>query len=140
MAPPAGPAPEICPNGHALAPEQVIIRNGHKVCPVCEQHSQAWLRPPQRPAFWRRQVLRIPLAVLAAAFLLGTISSAFGIATAASYVSHQLPGSGAQMVSSIFDTLSELAIAVGLGWAAYLVGLESEPGSATPRSTSSGLP
>lgn len=130
--PPAGPGTDVCPNGHVLAADQVIIRNGQKVCPICEQQASAWALPPRRPVFWTRQALRIPLILIAAAFVAEGIASAFGISTAASYLNHQLPGSTSQLLSSIFDTICQFALAAGAGWIAYLVGQESPPGQTPP--------
>ena len=125
-----GPGPggtDVCPNGHVVPVEQIAIRNGHKVCPVCEAQARAWSAPAARPPLrWSRQILRVPLAVVAAAFFVGALSSAFDIATAASYVSNHLPGSGSSVASAIFNLVSELGLAVGAAWAAYLVGLDDE--------------
>ena len=130
--PPGGT--DVCPNGHVVPVEQIAIRNGHKVCPVCEAQSRAWSAPATRPPLrWRRKILRVPLALVAAAFFLGALSAAFDIATAASYVSNHLPGSGSTVASAIFSLVSDLGLALGAGWVAYLVGLDdpeppSDPG------------
>jgi len=132
----AGPGPggtDVCPNGHVVPVEQIAIRNGHKVCPVCEAQARAWSAPTARPPLrWNRKILRIPLAVVAAAFFVGGLSSAFDIATAASYVSNHLPGSGSSVASAIFGLVSQLGVAVGAAWAAYLVGLDDETPASGP--------
>ncbi|MHB1912480.1 MAG: hypothetical protein ACYCTI_10575, partial [Acidimicrobiales bacterium] len=85
-------ATDVCPNGHVLSVDQVIVRNGHKVCPVCEAQAKIWASPaPRPPAYWSRRTLRVPLALIAAAFFVGALSAAFDIATAASYVTNNLP-------------------------------------------------
>ncbi|MHB1445018.1 MAG: hypothetical protein ACYCZV_05070 [Acidimicrobiales bacterium] len=121
-------ATDVCPNGHVLSVDQVIVRNGHKVCPVCEAQAKIWANPaPRPPAYWSRRTLRVPLALIAAAFFVGALSAAFDIATAASYVTNHLPGAGSSVTSAIFDTISQLALAAGIGWVAYLVGLDERP-------------
>ena len=123
-----GAGTDVCPNGHVLSVDEVIIRHGHKVCPVCEQQATAWGNPAARPpSYWNRRTLRVPLALIAAAFFVAALSGAFDIATAASYVTNNLPGAGSSVTSAIFNTISQLALAAGIGWVAYLVGLDDRP-------------
>ena len=122
-----------CPNGHVVPVEQIAIRNGHKVCPVCEAQARAWSAPVARPPqHWGRKLLRIPLALVAAAFFVGALGAAFDIATAASYVSNHLPGSGSTVASAIFSLVSDLGLALGAGWVAYLVGLDGPEAPSGP--------
>jgi hypothetical protein len=125
---PGGSGTDLCPNGHVVPVEQIMIRNGHKVCPICEAQARAWSAPAARPPlYWSRKVLRVPLALIAAAFFVGALSAAFDIATSASYVTNHLPGAGSTVFSSIFNLVSDLGVAVGAGWVAYLVGLDGSP-------------
>lgn len=131
MSDPTQPLPttETCPRGHVLTADQVVVRDGMKVCPVCEQEATAWASPaPPRPRFWARRLLRIPLAIVAAALFALAISSAFDIAGNAAFLSRDLPGATAELVGSIFATLAELALAGAVGWIAWAVGLEDQPG------------
>lgn len=120
---------DVCPNGHVLGVDQVIIRDGHKVCPVCEQQAHVWTPPPapRPPVYWSRKSLRFPLALIAAAFLAEAVSSLLGIASAASYVSNHLTGASSTLASSIFDTVCQLGLSGAAAWLAYLVGLDNEP-------------
>lgn len=124
-----GSGTDVCPNGHVLTTDQVIIRNGHKVCPICEAQAQAWAPalPARQPVYWTRQALRIPLIIVAVALVAEAASSASGISTAASYLSNHLPGSTAQLISAIFDTLCQVGLAAGAAWIAYLVGQDPPP-------------
>ena len=123
------PTTETCPRGHTVAAESVTIRDGRKICPVCEQEASTWANPPGRVVLWSRQLLRIPLIVVAAAVVGLAIASAFGIAANASLLSSHLPGATAALIGSIFETVAELALAGAAAWAAYLVGLEDrQPG------------
>ena len=131
MSDPTQPLPttESCPRGHVLTAEQVVIRDGMKVCPVCEQEATAWASPvPPRPRYWSRRLLRIPLAIVAAGLFGLAISSAFDIAGNAAFLSHDLPGSTAELLGSIFATLAELALAGAVGWIAWAVGLDDHSG------------
>ena len=121
------PTSESCPRGHVLAIEQVIIRDGRKVCPVCEQEAQGWASHVKR-RFWSRQLLRLPLIIVAGGMLGLAISSAFSIAANGS-LTGQVPGATAALIGSVFSTLGELAITVAVAWGAYLVGLEERPTS-----------
>jgi hypothetical protein len=116
------PTTETCPRGHVLSIEQVIIRDGRKVCPLCEQEAQGWA-PQTRRRFWSRQLLRVPLMVVAGGALGLAIGSAFGIAANAS-LTGDVPGATAALIGSIFETLGELALTVAAAWGAYLIGLE----------------
>lgn len=130
MSDPTQPIPttETCPRGHVLAAEEIVIRDGMKVCPVCEQEATAWASPgPPRPRFWSRRLLRWPLVVLAAAVFVLAISSAFDIASNGALMGRDLPGATASLISSVFATIAELALAAGVGWIAYNVGLEDQP-------------
>lgn len=116
------PTTETCPRGHVLNIEQVVVRDGRKVCPICEQEAQGWA-PQARRRFWSRQLLRLPLMVVAGGALGLAIGSAFGIAANAS-LTGDVPGATAALVGSIFETLGELALTVAAAWGAYLLGLE----------------
>jgi len=118
---------ETCPRGHVLSVEQVVIRDGMKVCPLCEQEATAWASPAARPRVWSRRLLRWPLVVLAAAVFGLAISSAFDIASNGALMGHGIPGTLAQLIGSIFATMAELALAAGVAWIAYAVGLEDHP-------------
>ena len=111
-----------------MAVENVIIREGRKICPVCEQEASAWANPASaRVAYWSRQALRIPLIVVAAGVLALAISSAFGIAANSALISNHLPGATPALVGAVFSTVAELAIAGAAAWGAYLVGLDERP-------------
>jgi len=121
-------ASETCPRGHLLTAEQVVIRDGMKVCPVCEQEATAWASPvPPRPRFWTRRLLRLPLVVVAAGLFGLALSSAFDIAANAALLSRDVPGATAELIGSIFATLAQLGLAGAVGWIAYMVGLEDHP-------------
>ena len=131
MSDPTQPLPttETCPRGHILTADQVLLRDGMKVCPVCEQEATAWASPAQpRPRFWTRHLLRVPLMIVAAGLLALAISSAVDIAGNAAFVGRDLPGATAELVGSIFATLAQLALAGAVGWIAWAVGLEDQPG------------
>ena len=72
-------------------------------------------------------MLRYPLVVLAAGLFALGISSAFGIAVAADYLSRDLPGATPQLIGAVFSTLGEFALAAGAAWVAYVVGLPDRP-------------
>jgi hypothetical protein len=123
------PTTETCPRGHVLTAEQIVVRDGMKVCPTCEQEATSWASPtPPRPRNWSRRLLRIPLAIVAGGLFALAISSAFDIAANAAFLSHDLPGSTSELVGAIFSTIAELALAGAVGWIAWAVGLEDQPG------------
>jgi len=127
MSDPTQPLPttETCPRGHVVAIEQVAIRDGRKVCPVCEQEAQGWANQVRR-RFWSRQLLRLPLIVVAGGVLGLAIGSAFSIAANGS-LTGQVPGATAALIGSIFQTIGELALTAAAAWGAYLIGLEERP-------------
>lgn len=113
---------ETCPRGHVVNIDQVIIRDGRKVCPVCEQEAQGWASQTRR-RFWSRQLLRVPLILVAGGVFGLAIGSAFSIA-ANGQLTGQVPGATAALIGSIFQTIGELALTVAAAWGAYLLGLE----------------
>jgi len=127
---PLPPTTETCPRGHMVAAEQVIIRDGRKVCPVCEQEAQGWATAQVRRRFWARQLLRVPLMVVAGGVFGLTIGSAFSIA-ANGQLTGQVPGATAALIGSIFQTIGELALTLAAAWGAYLIGLEDPSGPGT---------
>ncbi len=117
------PAPTtvICPRGHELQSDQVAVRDGYRVCPVCESETP-WAEGPSRPLPWSRKLLRAPLMVLAAGLLVGAVAGAFHVAESISYVDNHLPGATASLIGSIVDMLGSLILATGVAWVATLVG------------------
>lgn len=121
------PATETCPRGHFVATEQIVVRDGQKVCPVCEAEAPWATLPTKRPVFWSRHQLRLPLIAAAVALFGWGIGGAFGIAAAAAQLSHDYPGATANLIGSIFGALALFALAAAVGWIAYLVGLDDRP-------------
>ena len=110
----------VCPRGHEIPNDQVLVRDGYRVCPVCETEAP-WAAAHQ-PLPWSRRLLRGPLLLIAGGLLVAAIASAFHVAEAVSYVNNHLPGSSAGLTGTIVEMLGDLVLAAAVVWVATLVG------------------
>jgi len=101
-----------CPFGHRFPREQLTVRNGQFVCPVCDRSS--WATPAARTT-WSRSLLRNPLLLLLAAIamLLAEMITLMGLA--ATYSSHPFIGGSAWFIAgTAFNLIGVVGTGVGV--------------------------
>jgi hypothetical protein len=82
--------------GHTFPFEQLTIRDGLSVCPVCDQ-----LRSAPRRSTWSRTALAHPLLLLAGAALMLFLETISGIGIGATYQNQHVGGAGWLTAGSI---------------------------------------
>lgn len=85
------PASMTCPLGHTFPQEQLTVRNGQNVCPVCDQAD--WAAPKAaRP--WSRSLLTNPLLVVLLAIVMLLVETISGIGIGTTYQNQHVGGAG----------------------------------------------
>lgn len=83
------PGSVTCPLGHTFPQEQLTVRDGQNVCPVCDRTT--WATPRARPP-WSRHLLRYPLIVVIAAVVMLLVETISGIAIGTTYGNQHIGG------------------------------------------------
>src|ERR1035441_1992980 len=80
-----------CPLGHTFPQEQLTVRNGQNVCPICDQTN--WAAPKgARP--WSRRLLTSPLLVVLGAIVMLLVETISGIGIGTTYQNQHVGGAG----------------------------------------------
>lgn len=107
------PATLTCPQGHTFPYEQLTIRGGLSVCPVCDQMRWA---PPQPT--WSRGVLGRPVLLLVGGVAMFLVEAISGIEIGSAYGSQNVSGAGWLVAGETVTLVALVLVAVGL---VYLV-------------------
>jgi hypothetical protein len=78
-----------CPQGHNFPQEQLTVRDGQNVCPVCDRTT--WAEPRARRS-WSRHLLTLPLIVVIAAVVMLLVETISGIGIGTTYQSQHIGG------------------------------------------------
>lgn len=84
------PTTLTCPAGHSFPYEQLTIRNGLSVCPICEQ--RGWASP--RTTTWSRSLLVAPFLLLVLTLVMFFVEAISGIGIGSVYQNQRIGGSG----------------------------------------------
>jgi hypothetical protein len=98
-----------CPQGHTFPYEQLTVRDGLSVCPICDRMEWA---PPK--ATWSRRLLSEPLILLAAAAVMFLIEAISGIGVGAAYSNMQIGGSGWLVAGSALSVIGIVLVVAGI--------------------------
>src|SRR5579872_2353008 len=98
-----------CPQGHTFPYEQLTVRDGLSVCPICDR--MAWA-PPR--ATWSRRLLSDPLFLLAAAGVMFLVEGISGIGIGAAYSNAHIGGAGWLIAGSTFSVVGIALVIAGL--------------------------
>jgi len=98
-----------CPAGHTFAYEQLTIRDGLSVCPVCDQTRRA-----SPPATWSRSLLVYPLLLLVATLVMLFVENISGVGLGATYQDQHVSGAGWLTAGSIVSLVGVAVVVSGL--------------------------
>ena len=118
---PAAPNTLTCPAGHTFPYEQLTIRDGLSVCPVCDQSRGG------RSAIWSRLALTNPLLLLVGTVLMLFVETISGIGIGITYQNQHIGGAGWLTAGSIVSLVGLALVIAGL--LRLIVGLRTEPWS-----------
>jgi hypothetical protein len=98
-----------CPQGHTFPYEQLTLRDGLSVCPICDR--MEWASPR---ATWSRRLLADPLVLLAAAALMFLVEAICGIGIGTTYSNVHVGGAGWLVAGSAVILVGIAVVIVGV--------------------------
>lgn len=105
-----------CPQGHTFPYEQLTLRDGLSVCPICDRMD--WAAPR---ATWSRRLLADPLILLAAAALMFLVEAICGIGIGTAYSNAHVGGAGWLVAGSALSLVGIAVVIAGIVRAAMVV-------------------
>jgi hypothetical protein len=113
------PSTLTCPAGHTFPYEQLTIRNGLSVCPLCDQ--RGWATPRKA---WSRGLLVAPLVLLLGTVVTLFIETLSGVGIGTTYQNKHIAGAAWLTAGSIVNLVGAALIAAGI--VRLLLSLRSE--------------
>lgn len=98
-----------CPSGHTFPYEQLTVRDGLSVCPICDRAE--WAKP--RP-MWSPRLLANPVVLVAFAVLVFGIEAMSGIGIGLDYRNLHIAGAGWLVAGSAVIIAGVIVVIVGL--------------------------
>jgi len=98
-----------CPQGHTFGRDQLSVRDGQFVCPVCDGTQWA---TPRAGAPWSSAAMRAPIAVLVVSLVLTFAETVCTLGVGAAYAGDHIGGSNWLVVGSAV-TFVGIALSVG---------------------------
>lgn len=100
-----------CPVGHTFPYEQLTVRDGQNVCPVCDQTQWA---TPRRARPWSRTLLRNPLLLLMGAIVLFLVETISAIGIGATYTNENVGGAAWLIAGSAVSAFGTVLLVAGV--------------------------
>jgi len=102
------PTALTCPSGHTFPYEQLTIRNGLSVCPVCDQGGVA------AQTTWSRSLLTHPLLLLVATVVMLFVETISGIGIGLTYQNQHIGGAGWLTAGAIVSLIGVAVVVAGV--------------------------
>ena len=107
-----------CPLGHRFPRDQLTIREGQYVCPVCERMD--WAAPTSKRR-WSRSMLRTPLVLLVIVLGVYVLEQACLIGLGTSYLNEKADGAGWLVIQAVVTIVGIIVIGAGVARMATLM-------------------
>lgn len=98
-----------CPQGHTFPAEQLSIRDGLSVCPICDRVE--WAAPRTT---WSRRLLSEPLILLVVAAVMFLVEGISGIGIGAAYQNARVDGAGWLVAGSALSIVGIALVIAGI--------------------------